>query len=70
MALDKSPLLRQWIGDIKRSLGLLGQVRIFLKTIKKWGFQGYRIVREVEEIYESPYIGYGIIAGRKPLNSL
>ncbi len=65
IAIDRSSLIHEWIEELKKQIGILGQVKIFLKAISKWGFESYRIIREVEKIYQSPYIGYGIIVGRK-----
>lgn len=65
-AVDKSHLIPTWIEQIKKTLGLLGQVKIFLKVIMRWGIGGYRAVRQSEQIFQSQYTGYGLIVGRKP----
>ena len=63
---DKSELIPAWIEGIKKRLGVIGQVKIFLKVIKKWGIDGYKSIRESEQIFQSEHTGYGIIVGRKP----
>lgn len=66
VTLDRSYLLSEWVKDIKKKIGLLGQLKIFLKVVKKYGLSGLRNIRESEKIFESEYLGYGIIVGRKP----
>lgn len=65
-ALDRSHLIPTWTKQIKAELGLVGQLRIGLKVIRKWGFPGLRHVWESERIFRSEHMGYGIIVGRKP----
>ena len=65
--IDRSHLIQEWSKELKRKIGFVGQIRIFLKVIRNWGFEGYRSVREVERMFQSPYIGYGIIVGKKPI---
>jgi SAM-dependent methyltransferase len=66
VAIDRSSLLRSWEGEIKRQLGVAGQIRIFLKAIRHWGLAGYRAIRASEGIFQSEHVGYGIVVGRKP----
>ena len=66
ITVDKSHLIPGWGKEIKRKIGLKGQIRIFLKVIKNWGLKGYKTIRESEKIFQSEYMGYGIIVGRKP----
>ena len=50
----------------KQSLGFAGQLRIGIKVFQKWGITGVKTIMESEKIFKSPFIGYGIIVGRKP----
>jgi len=38
-----------------------------MKVFQKWGIKGVNTILESERIFKSPYIGYGIIVGRKPI---
>ena len=70
IALDKSHLMRSWTDEIKRRIGLLGQLKIFAVVAVKWGYRGLRNIIESSKIFESEYIGYSIIVGRKPYGNL
>jgi len=63
---DKSYLIYGWGKEIKKKIGITGQLKIFIKVIKNWGFSGYKTVMESEKIFQSKYTGYGIIVARKP----
>lgn len=65
VAVDKSYLIPRWGKNIKRELGLAGQLRIYLRIIRSWGLGGLTSIRESEQIFKSPHTGYGIIVGRK-----
>ncbi len=64
--IDKSYLIKGWRKDIMKKIGIIKQIRIFVRIIKKWGLGGLDTVMESEKIFQSPYTGYGIIVGRKP----
>ncbi len=66
VAVDKSPLIASWTKHVKKQLGISGQLRLFLKVIRRWGFRGLLRVRESESIFGSASMGYGIIVGKKP----
>ena len=66
-ATDKSHLMPAWMKSNKQSLGFTGQLRIGMKVFQKWGIKGVNTILESERIFKSPYIGYGIIVGRKPI---
>ena len=65
VALDRTPLMAGWQKEISRELGITGRLRLLIKLLRKWGWAGYRAVRASELIFRSPYMGYGIITGRK-----
>jgi arsenite methyltransferase len=64
--IDRSMLIPPWMKGIRKKLGYSGQLKIFLKIVRKWGIRGLMNVLESERIFRSKYIGYGIIVGRKP----
>lgn len=65
-AVDKSYLIPKWIINIKNELGVKGRFKIILRILRTWGINGFFRIRKSEKIFQSKYIGYGIIIGRKP----
>lgn len=65
-AVDKSALPSQWVGQVRRQLGLRGVFRIYRRILRRWGWRGLRAVRESERIFTDRHTGYAIIIGRKP----
>jgi SAM-dependent methyltransferase len=63
---DKATLIPNWTRNLARTLGLAGQLKLFLKIAKRWGLSGLRNVLESERIFRSAHTGYGIIVGTKP----
>lgn len=63
---DKSGLLASWAGDMKRQLGLSGELKIYWKILRRWGFQGLRHIKESERVFRSEHLGYGLIVGTRP----
>lgn len=66
VCIDKSSLLKKWMEDTKKKLGILGQVKIFIKLLRRFGIRGCMCVIESEKIFESGYLGYAVVVGRKP----
>jgi arsenite methyltransferase len=66
---DRSQIYPTWVKEEKRRIGLLGQLRIFLAILKRWGLAGCRRIRESQRIWESEHMGYGIIVGSKPITN-
>ncbi len=66
IALDRSHLIGEWIEDLRRKVGITGQIRLFLRIMRMGGISGYRIIRKSEKIFESGYVGYCIVVGKKP----
>jgi arsenite methyltransferase len=62
---DKSYLIPKWIMNIKNELGVRRRFKIILKVLRTWGINGFLRIRKSEQIFQSKYIGYGIIVGRK-----
>lgn len=65
LAEDRSFLLEEWTRRMKRQLGMLGQLRIFIKVARKWGTAGLKRVLESQRIFESGHLGYCLIVGKK-----
>jgi len=65
VTLDKSSLIPEWEKGVRKELGLVGELKIFIKVLTKWGISGFKSVRASERIFKSPHVGYGIIVGRK-----
>jgi len=65
VTVDKSSLIPDWEKGIRKELGLVGELKIFLKVLTKWGISGFKSVRASEQIFKSPHVCYGIIVGRK-----
>jgi SAM-dependent methyltransferase len=63
---DRSSLIPVWMNEIRKKLGFMGQLRIFLRVLRVWGIRGLRDVRDSERIFRSKHTGYGIVVGRKP----
>lgn len=66
IALDRAHLIGEWSEDLRRKIGITGRIRLFLRIMMMGGISGYRIVRKSEKIFESGYVGYCIVVGKKP----
>ncbi len=62
---DKSYLFPKWIINIKDKLGVKERFKIILKILRTWGINGFFRIKKSEQIFQSKYVGYGIIIGRK-----
>jgi SAM-dependent methyltransferase len=65
ITVDRSYLIQDWEKNIRKEIGILTQLKIFLSIIKKWGFGSFRNILESMKIFQSQHIGYGIIVGKK-----
>jgi SAM-dependent methyltransferase len=65
ITVDKSYLIPDWENDIRKEIGILAQLKIFLRTVKKWGIGGFRNILESMQIFKSQHMGYSIIVGWK-----
>ncbi len=66
VAVEKSTLIPDWTRDFKKRLGIRGQLWAMWQVVKRWGIRGLMTIKESEGIFRSEYMGYGLIAGRKP----
>jgi ubiquinone/menaquinone biosynthesis C-methylase UbiE len=64
--MDRSYLITGWRKDIMKKIGMIKQIRILVRIVKKWGLRGLDTIMESEKIFQSQYTEYGIIVGRKP----
>ncbi|MBI4514073.1 MAG: class I SAM-dependent methyltransferase [Gemmatimonadetes bacterium] len=65
-AIDRSHLLRNWIGLTRKELGGLRQWRVFLRIVRRWGIRGLGPIWESVRIFRSGHLGYAVAVGRKP----
>lgn len=63
--IDRSADLPGWNRQETRRLGLLGQARIMLAILRRWGWRGYLTIRESRRIWEGPHMGYGLVIGTR-----
>jgi SAM-dependent methyltransferase len=63
---EKSGLIASWTKDVKQQLGLVGQLKIYWKIVRQWGFRGLRRIMESERVFRNEHLGYGLIVGTKP----
>ncbi|MDN5321429.1 MAG: hypothetical protein PWP49_1849 [Thermococcaceae archaeon] len=66
VVIDKSHLIPEWMKEMRKEVGIIGELKIFLKILRKEGLKGLKNAWESMKIFESPYTGYVIIVGRKP----
>ncbi len=62
---DHSSLMRHWMKDARRSLGLRGQARLAGRVLKRWGLSGLLTVLRSERVFASRFTGYCVVVGRK-----
>jgi ubiquinone/menaquinone biosynthesis C-methylase UbiE len=66
MTEDRTSLIPAWTKDVKRQLGLVGQIKVFWRIFRKWGITGIVQIKKSENVLRSKHMGYGLIVGRKP----
>lgn len=62
---DRTDVLPRWLRESKQQLGILGQVSVVLRIVRRWGFRGWWRLRASEQIFQSDQMGYGLIVGTK-----
>ncbi|HEV2401497.1 MAG TPA: class I SAM-dependent methyltransferase [Candidatus Sulfotelmatobacter sp.] len=53
--------------DVRKQLGVLGQLKIMLRIIKCWGIWPIGRILATERIFSCKHLGYAIIVGRKAM---
>lgn len=66
VVIDKSHLIPEWMKKMREEVGLWGELKIFLRILRKEGLRGLKNAWESMKIFENPYTGYVIVVGRKP----
>lgn len=51
--------------DMRKQLGVLGQLKIMLRIIRRWGIWPLGRIVSAERIFRSKHLGYAIVVGRK-----
>jgi len=63
---DLSETFATMTRDVKQQLGILGQVRLLLRIVRRWGVWSLGRVMAAERVFHSEHLGYAIVVGRKP----
>src|SRR6516225_774908 len=64
-AVDKSSLIPRWMKESRKQLGLMGQLALAWKIIRRWGIRGLRRILRSERVLSSKQLGYGIVVGTR-----
>lgn len=62
---DLSELIPRWMADSRKKLGVTGYLRAVWQAFRRWGPGGLLRILSAERLFQSPYLGYGLFAGRK-----
>lgn len=62
---DMSAAIATMTRDMRKQLGVLGQLRIMLRIIGRWGIWPLGRIAAAERIFHSEHLGYAIVVGRK-----
>jgi len=62
---EKPNLMMQWIHESKRKLGFLGQLKLFWRAFKKWGWSGISKIKQIEDIFVDDQLSYFVASTRK-----
>ncbi len=66
IAVDRSAVIPEWMREMRKRIGLSGQLRLALQVLKRWGPRGLLDVWTSQRIFASAHTGYAIVAGLKP----
>jgi SAM-dependent methyltransferase len=66
IAADRSDVIPGWMKESRKQMGLSGQAKAAWKIVTTAGPGGLIRLFQSEAVFASPYMGYGIIVGRKP----
>jgi len=62
---DKSDAKARWMRDSRHQIGIVGQVRLTWRILRRWGLRGALRVLRSESVFSSRHLGYAIVVGRK-----
>ena len=65
-AVDKSHIMSAWTKNLKKKLGVIGWIKVLFAIIPLWGIRSVDRILQSEKIFESEYMGYAVVVGRKP----
>jgi arsenite methyltransferase len=64
-AVDKSFLIVRWMRESRKQVGLIGELLLAWKIIRRWGVRGLRRILRSERVFSSKQLGYGIVVGTR-----
>jgi SAM-dependent methyltransferase len=62
---DLSNALAEMSRNMRKQMGISGQLRIVAKVVKRWGIGALVRIESTERILRSEHLGYAIVVGRK-----
>lgn len=65
IAVDKSHVIPGWMKEAKQQLGLLGQLSLALKVMRRWGLGGARRIWQSQRVFSSNQLGYCLVVGTR-----
>jgi SAM-dependent methyltransferase len=65
-AVDRSALKAGWMRDSRRQLGVVGQLRLAGRILRRWGLRGALRILQAERLFARSELGYAIVVGTKP----
>ena len=65
VAVDKSEVKSRWMREVRKQLGISGQLSLALKVIRRWGLHGAWTVFRSERVFSDHHLGYGFVVGQK-----
>ncbi len=63
---DMSGAIATMTRDIRVQLGVVGQLKLILRIIKRWGIWPLGRIVATERIFSNKHLAYAIVVGRKP----
>lgn len=66
VGMDRSFLMPAWMRESCAVLGWREMRKVTVSVIRRWGLRGVIRILNSERVFRSPFLGYGIVAGRKP----
>lgn len=62
---DLSHALAAMSREMRKQMGISGQLRLVAKVVKRWGIRALVRIESTERIFRSRHLGYAIVVGRK-----
>lgn len=64
VAMDRSWVKQSWMRDVRRELGVAGQLALVRHVFRRWGFNGLLRIFRSERVFSSSKLGYALVVGR------